>query len=88
MSCSTAKSLLPIMANVFKLTDDMLAGYTYHEGVRTLKTNDLYKLFPTESYDTYINSKDFVESNFTDDIETVSYHDSRTYIWLHNYITS
>ena len=49
MSCSTAKSLLPIMANIFKLTDDTLAGYTYHEGVKTLETNDLYKLFPIES---------------------------------------
>ena len=88
MSCSTAKSLLPIMANVFELTDDTLAGYTYHEGVKTLKTNDLYKLFTKESCDTYINSKDFAESNFTDDTETFLRHDSRIYIWLHNFLST
>ena len=88
MSCNTAKSLLPIMANIFELTDDTLAGYTYHEGVKTLKTNDLYKLFPIESCDTYINSKDFVESNFTDDIEPFSRHDSKIYIWLHKFLST
>ena len=68
------------MANIFKLTDDMLAGYTYHEGVKTLETNDLYKLFPIESCDTYINSKDFVEPNLTDDIETFSCLEENTTI--------
>ena len=88
MSCNTAKSLLTIMANIFELTDDTLTGYTYHEGVKTLKTNDLYKLFPIESYDTYINSKDFIESNFTNDVETFSRHDNKIYIWLHNFLST
>ena len=50
-----------MVANVFKLTDDTLSGHTYDEGVKTLETSDLYKLFPIESCDTCINLKDFVE---------------------------
>ena len=88
MSCSTAKNLLPIVANVFELTDDTLTGYTHHERLKTLETNVLQKLFPIESCDTYINSKDSVESNFINDIETFWRHDSRIYVWLHNFLST
>ena len=45
MSCSTAKRLLPIMTYVFELTDDTLAGYTYHERVKTLETNEVIEKY-------------------------------------------